>query len=479
MLYQMFHWAAAPVLLCAVLAWYALYPDTRWKFRKIPGPVGLPFIGNLVGLATGMGLPDFAAKTAAQYGDVCKEAKGPSWRAARKPFEAELINASSLHRHLPNMDACSRKFCARLDLVAASGEVIDIHKELAKLTLSVVGESAYGVDFSTMGGSEQGQEFIEALKFEFRVAEVGKGSPYSILQLIFPAFSPLIRMAAGAFPDAVLRKHQTARRLIASVSKTLLAEWRAKQRAPADSTTADDSKEEGGLRANNFMASILRSNADGSGAMADVDIIAQTWSFILAGYETTANTLCMATYLLSVNPAAEARLMAEIDSLGDLTELDADSLDKMPYTDAVVKESLRLLGPAGSLLRASPEDFDLDGKGTIIPKDTIMMLATYTFHHDPKYWPRVQEFLPERFLPEGEATLGPSNPNAFLPFGIGSRSCPGYKFANMEAKIALVRMYQRFTFCLSPASQHPIKHRTGITLGPVNGLHVSVMHRKK
>lgn len=40
----------------------------------------------------------------------------------------------------------------------------------------------------------------------------------------------------------------------------------------------------------------------------------------------------------------------------------------MPYTDAVVKESLRLLGPAGSLLRASPEDFDLDGKGTIIPK---------------------------------------------------------------------------------------------------------------
>lgn len=84
------------------------------------------------------------------------------------------------------------------------------------------------VDFGAMGGTQEGQDFINALKFEFRVAEVGKGSLYSILQLILPPLRSLILAAAARFPDAALTKHITARRLIVDISRKLLDEWRAK-----------------------------------------------------------------------------------------------------------------------------------------------------------------------------------------------------------------------------------------------------------
>ncbi|GLC53342.1 hypothetical protein PLESTB_000734000 [Pleodorina starrii] len=228
-----------------------------------------------------------------------------------------------------------------------------------------------------------------------------------------------------------------------------------------------------------FLGLILSARDKASGAaLTDLQVAAQVQTFILAGYETTANGLAFAVYCIATNPKVERRLLAEIDEvLGpDRPPTEAD-LPRLPYTEAVFNEALRLYPPAHATNRLEDKG-PVQVGGYTVPANTAIFLSIYSAHHNPDVWPRAEEFIPERFLPT--SPLYPEVcsrvPNAHAPFGYGSRMCIGWKFAVQEAKVALARLYQRLVFELEPG-QVPLRTSVGITLAPKDGLWVRPVAR--
>ncbi|PNH09370.1 Cytochrome P450 3A2 [Tetrabaena socialis] len=306
---------------------------------------------------------------------------------------------------------------------------------------------------------------------------------------MLPSLTPLWFWLAGRLPDPAQRRHMDARQRIAALSRQLMAQWQDGRAAAAAAAAngqptagaAGGSFAEvgGGINSSSFLAALLEERRKGGGGgtekLSDVQVIAQCLTFLLAGFETTSTTLAFTAFLLATHPEAQERLLREIDSAGGAQEAGA-APPQLPYLDAVLQESMRLLPAASALIRSPPEDLDL-GDGLVIPRGQFVFLATNNFHLDPKNWPQPEAFLPERFLPESGGRLGPSDPAAFAPFGVGPRMCVGNKLAIMAAKSALVQLYRRFTFSLHAKQRLPLRTRTAMTHAPRDGVWVSVHAR--
>nr|XP_042125919.1 cytochrome P450 3A4-like isoform X2 [Peromyscus maniculatus bairdii] len=130
--------------------------------------------------------------------------------------------------------------------------------------------------------------------------------------------------------------------------------------------------------------------------LSDLEILAQSITFILAGYETTSTTLSFITYLLAIYPNVQKKLQHEIDAvLPNKAPATYEALVKMEYLDMVVNESMRLYPVATRVNRLSKKDVEING--VLIPKGTVVVIPIFVLHRDPKYWPDPEEFHPERF----------------------------------------------------------------------------------
>ena len=134
----------------------------------------------------------------------------------------------------------------------------------------------------------------------------------------------------------------------------------------------------------------------------------------------------------------------------------------------IINESLRLYPPVLAITREVVKETRL-GKLTLLA-ELLLFISNIAVHHDPQVWGEdVHLFKPQRFS-EGVSKATNNNIAAFLPFGMGPRTCVGFNFATTEAKIALSMILQRYAFTLSPAYVHsPIQV---LTLRPKHGLQV-------
>ena len=110
--------------------------------------------------------------------------------------------------------------------------------------------------------------------------------------------------------------------------------------------------------------------------------------------------------------------------------------------DAVIDETLRLYTPIIFNEKVASEDYELKGTGITIKKDHVVHIPIYAMHRDPEYFVDPEVFRPERFLAENIA----HNPYTYLPFGAGPRNCLGMRMAQLEIKLALVSLLQRYVF---------------------------------
>ena len=189
---------------------------------------------------------------------------------------------------------------------------------------------------------------------------------------------------------------------------------------------------------------------------------------LLAGHETTSNALAWAFYLLTQNPEADGRMRAELrDVLGDRPP-EASDLDRLVYTEAIVKETMRLYPPAFVLARRAAVDTQIDR--FTIPRGSEVILWIYFTHRDPNVFPDPERFDPTRFLDGREAAIPKCG---YLPFGAGPRACIGKTFAMAEATIAVATIAQRARF--EYAGRKPPRPRGRITLTPGGGVPVRVL----
>jgi len=206
---------------------------------------------------------------------------------------------------------------------------------------------------------------------------------------------------------------------------------------------------------------------DTGAALTDTEIHDELMTLFFAAYEDPANALCWALSLLTHHPENEAKLRAEIDSVLDGRTPTYDDLSNLPFTGAVIDETLRLYPPTWSLLRDVVAD-DVVG-GYTITKDSSVLVNIHLTHRLPEFWEQPDAFNPDRFLPEYAA----GRPRyAFLPFGSGPRQCIAAALTTMQMKLILAMLIQRFRF--EWASTYPLKPDASHSLRPPRDIAVRV-----
>lgn len=308
-------------------------------------------------------------------------------------------------------------------------QTLDVDREMMRLTLQIVAKTLMNVDVSaTADRVGHAMDVLQELM-----------QPVEILPAWIPTPGRQRTKAAVADLDAIVY--------------AMIAQWR-----------------ETGEDRGDLLSMLLLARDDDGAPMTDEQVRDEAVTLLLAGHETTANTLNWTFTLLAQNPDAEAKLHAEVDSaLGGKLPTLAD-LKRLPYTDMVIKESMRLLPPAYSFGRQAIVDTEIEGY--TIPQGTDVTIFNYFMHRDARLWDQPERFMPERFSPDNEKDIPRY---AYLPFGGGQRICVGSSFAAMEARLLLATIVSRYQLRLRPGQV--VKPEPRITLRPSHGLTMRVEQR--
>ncbi|CAF3144371.1 unnamed protein product [Rotaria socialis] len=204
--------------------------------------------------------------------------------------------------------------------------------------------------------------------------------------------------------------------------------------------------------------------------LSDENIRYQMITFLVAGHETTSGLLSFAFYYLLKNPNALQKAQFEVDQYDEIT---IDTLSKLKYIDAVLKETLRLQSTAILFALQSKNDKTILPGGYEISKDDTILVLLSQLHRDPKIWDRPEEFLPERMLNGGFENLPE---NAWKPFGNGQRSCIGRPFAMQESLLAVAMILKHFYIDLVDPS-YDLRIKQNLTIKP-DGFKIKVRSRQ-
>jgi cytochrome P450 len=305
------------------------------------------------------------------------------------------------------------------------GEERDIHEEMMRVTLRIVGKTLFDADVA-----KDAQEVGQSLELLMELsADFGKA-------IMIPEWVPTLHN---------LRKTRAIRKLDRIIYRII------EERRKSERDTGD------------LLSMLLAARDDDGSRMTDKQLRDESITLFLAGHETTANALSWTWWLLAQNPEAENKLHAELDSLlaGRVPTL--DDVPKLKYTEQVLTESLRLYPPAWGTARIAMEDHEIGGYH--IPKGAGVSLTQWTMHRDPRWFTNPEVFRPERW----EDGLAKRLPRfAYFPFGGGPRQCIGNTFALMEATLVLATIAQKFRFRLVVG--HPVVPLPSITLRPRHGI---------
>jgi cytochrome P450 len=338
------------------------------------------------------------------------------------------FSMSQLRRYSEVMVAAAM----RADERWRSGATVEITEEMALITLDVVGRTLLGDD--TDKDAKSITDAIEVVIKRFGIAFV-------------PGATKLLD---SRLPLAV--KMRTAVASVRATVERIVREHRINDR------NADD-----------IVGSLLGAAENGE-SLTEEQVLDETLTLMLAGFETTANALSWTWWLLDGAPAAAARLRQELDEvLGD--ELATyDDIAHLPYTMAVIAETLRLRPPAWMLEREVREPIDIGGYRA--ERGTTVLMSPWLLHRDPRSWGADAEvYRPDRWI---NATgdfdhTAPGQPRgAYLPFGAGSRICIGESFAWTEAALVLATLARRWAPVTEPGQK--IGMWAAVTLRPNPGI---------
>jgi len=216
---------------------------------------------------------------------------------------------------------------------------------------------------------------------------------------------------------------------------------------------------------------LIAATDDETGAsMSDEQLVDETTSLLLAGYDTTATGLQWCLHLLTQHPEHLGRLREECDAVLHGRNPRAEDLRRLTYARWVMQEAMRLYPPVWWLPRMAAEDDEIGGHA--IAKGTVVAPVMYTVHRHPEFWPDAERFDPERFSPERSAGR---HPLAWCPFGAGPRKCIGQELSLMEATFALAMIVQRFELA---SSNHVVRPVVNTVLRPADGVHLQIRRRK-
>ncbi|MFO0907823.1 MAG: cytochrome P450 [Isosphaeraceae bacterium] len=313
------------------------------------------------------------------------------------------------------------------------GQIRDVQDDMMRLTLEIVAKTLFGSDIANE--TAQASAAMETLQQCF-AARIGK----------------LIRLPER-FPTPVNLRLRFAARRLDRVLQGMVNARRAR------SEPGDD-----------LLSMLLEARDEDGQRMTDLQLRDEAMTLFMAGHETTANTLAWVFYLLSLNPETDRRMSEELGQvLGGRPPIASD-VERLPYTQAIVSEALRLYPTVWILGREAIEPCQVGP--CEVPQGTTVYMCQWLLHRDERYFADPLSYRPERWLDPAIEALPRY---AYFPFGGGPRICIGNGFALMEATLLLATIAQRYRLDLT-ADSH-VQPLATLTLRPAHGVKVIVKSR--
>ncbi|KAI8875596.1 cytochrome P450 [Backusella circina FSU 941] len=353
-------------------------------------------------------------------------------------FSIKYINSLE-----PFMTSVTESLLEKIDKeIENNSETVDIWNLYQCLALDIIGETAFGQSFRMI---ENNSHYI--------TKAIGKELREFAIVHTFPILSKLFLKNASRFDPKLEKFVQDIieKRMASSQKRTDILQYLI------DSQMAEDKQDR----------------------LTTKEIVAEMVLILIAGSETTSNTLGFAIYELVSHPDKLEKLYNEIDQLTPHGKLfEHEELKQAPYLNAVIYETLRLDTVAAGLGRITTEKTVL-GNQYVLPKNTIIFANIHDIQTCEDYWDRPNEFIPERWLPE-QTEVRPADAEAFIPFSSGSRNCIGKNFALQEMRHALSALLKHYDISATKQELEDAKERSSYLTMQItkNSLKIHFKHRK-
>lgn len=343
---------------------------------------------------------------------------GEHWRRSRT-----MVQPAFKPRNIERMAGCMLEHAAHMAEVwsaaADADEPLELAEQTTRFGLGVIVQCMFGQDVDAFAAAEPGSAF------------------------------------AFLRPDAArdLSMVQAARALRGRI-EGVVQKRRAEQRDDDD-----------------FLGLYLNARDKGGSPFSDSELLDEMITLLVAGFETTANTLAWVWYELAQHPAVARRVHEEVLNAHAYPATTLESVSDLPYTLQVIQETLRLYPPVWLYTRRA--DCDLQLGDYRIEQGAQIYLSPYLTQRSDRYWSEPERFQPERFEGIGQSAQGA----AFYPFSLGPRRCVGEHFSYLEMKIQLAQLLPRF-------EPHPLQEGApdcefAINLRASDPIHIKLTQRRE
>jgi cytochrome P450 len=309
-----------------------------------------------------------------------------------------------------------------------TNEVLDISREMNRLTLEIVVKTLFNADISG-----------DADRVGVVLSEVVKP---------FASQATLKWILDNRLPTPGHRRYFNLVAEIDRIVFRIISERR--------STKSDEG---------DLLSMLLQAQDEDGSQMTDAQLRDEVMTLFLAGHETTALSLSWSWYLLAMHPEKERKFHEELNEVLQGRLPGVEDLPKLKYTDMIAKEAMRLYPPAYAVGREALEDLEIGGFR--VPKRSQVFAFQWVTQRDERYFSKPDEFIPERWDPESIETISKC---AYFPFGAGPRQCIGNYFAMMEIVLLLATIGQRLKFRLAP--DYKVEVLPVLSLRPKDGIKV-------
>jgi len=380
---------------------------------------------------------------------VCKDlgmhgvfsANGEAWRRQRQ-LVMPALDPAHLHSYLGAMAAVTQRLLRKWQAKAVAGEEIDLLADLMRYTVDVTTGLAFGHDLNTLEQGD-GQAIQQHLNF------------------IFPAlFKRTLAPVDWAhwFPDAATRRHVAA-------LQEAVRDFIARTREQLDREPQLRHKPQNLIQA-------LVATRDADHSLSDDDVSGNVLTMLLAGEDTTANTLAWLVWLLHGHPTELDKARQEVLPVlgGAAVPERVEQLAALDHLDACANEAMRLKPVVPVNITEAAQDAEVDG--VRVPAGTFVVCVMRAAGMDPARFRQPHEFRPARWL-EAEAEPGAEAGRMFgakrvvMPFGAGPRVCPGRYLALAEIKMVMAMVLANFELEHVGCEHGEPQERLTLTMAPV------------
>lgn len=373
-------------------------------------------------------------------------AEGDDWRRQRR-LAVTALNSNYLQRYFDIVRTSAERLHHRLQDAARDGREFNITKELSSYTVDITSALAFGHDLNTLERREDELQGHIQRVLAMTGRRIAAPVPYW----------RWVKLSADRAVDRSLTEIRSALEGFIEQARERMAERPELRELPE-----------------NFLEGMLAAQ-EADGTFTDEEIIANTFTFLNAGEDTTAHTMAWTVWFLASRPEVQARWAHEAcEVLGEHHfPAEFETVAGLRYGEAVLRESMRLkpVAPVGTVEPLA----DTTIADTHIPAGTRLWLLNRYAGLRASGVERAGEFDPERWLEGGGGDRPAPDQNSFLAFGAGPRFCPGRNLAFLESKTAMAMLARNFEIELDETGG-PVKELLSFTMIP-KGLLVRLRER--